>query len=122
MDFHATILDAAGIEADPSNQPDGNSLTGLLTGTSSLKRDAIYFHYPNYALHKKNRPGSAIRHGNFKLIKFYDDNSVELYNLRDDLSESKDLSKSMPDKATELKNKLEIWISETDAKVPAATN
>lgn len=122
MDFHATILDAAGIEADPSNHPDGVSLTDLLDGTSSLKRDAIYFHYPNYAFHKKNRPGSAIRRGHFKLIKFYDDNSVELYNLRDDLSESKDLSKSMPDKTTELKNKLEIWISETDAKVPAATN
>ncbi|MDA7910268.1 sulfatase-like hydrolase/transferase [bacterium] len=122
MDFHATILDAVGIAADPSNHPDGDSLTDLLTGTSSLNRDAIYFHYPNYAFHKKNRPGSAIRCGDYKLIKFYDDNSVELYNLKEDLSESNDLSKSMPNKTMELKNKLEAWISETDAKTPANAN
>ena len=122
MDFHATILDAVGIDADPSNHPDGTSLTGLLTGTSSLNRDAIYFHYPNYAFHKKNRPGSAIRCGDFKLIKHYDDNSVELYNLKEDLSESNDLAESMPDKMIELKNKLETWMADTDAKVPAIAN
>lgn len=122
MDFHATILDAIGIEADPSNHADGDSLIELLTGKSPLNRNEIYFHYPNYAFHKKNRPGSAIRSGNFKLIKFYDDNSVELYNLKEDLSESHDLTGSMPNKTRELKKKLETWISETDAKVPTSTN
>ncbi|MDG1510773.1 MAG: sulfatase [Mariniblastus sp.] len=122
MDFHATILDAVGIEPDPSNHPDGDSLVGLFTGKSPLNRDAIYFHYPNYAFHKKNRPGSAIRSGDFKLIKFYDDNSVELYNLKDDLSEANDLTRSMPEKTAELRNKLETWLSETDAKVPANAN
>ncbi len=122
MDFHATILDAIGIEADPSNHPDGDSLIDLLTGKSPLNRDAIYFHYPNYAFHKKNRPGSAIRSGDFKLIQFYDDNSVELYNLKDDLSESHDLTESMPNKTRELKKRLETWISETDAKTPTSTD
>ena len=122
MDFHATILDAIGIEPDPSNHPDGDSLVDLFTGKSPLDRDAIYFHYPNYAFHKKNRPGSAVRSGEFKLIKFYDDNSVELYNLKDDLSEANDLTRSMPEKTVELRNKLETWLSETDGKVPANAN
>ena len=122
MDFHASILDATGIEPDPTNHPDGNSLIDMCFGKSPLKRDAIYFHYPNYAFHKKNRPGSAIRAGDFKLIKFYDDNSTELYNLKEDLSEANDLSKLMPEKTAELKNKLESWISETNARVPTIAN
>ena len=122
MDFHASILDATGIEPDPTNHPDGNSLIDMCFGKSPLNRDAIYFHYPNYAFHKKNRPGSAIRAGDFKLIKFYDDNSVELYNLSEDLSEANDLAKSMPKKTAELKNKLESWISETNARVPTIAN
>ena len=73
MDIHATILEAANLEADPSNTPDGVSLLKTLEGEATLRRDAIYFHYPNYAFHKENRLGSAVRSGDFKLIKFYDD-------------------------------------------------
>ncbi len=118
MDIHATILDAANLPCDPTNTPDGVSLLPLLRGEAEPERDAIYFHYPNYAFHKKNRMGSAIRSGDFKLIKFYDDNSAELYNLSSDISESRNLVDELPETARQLHFKLEEWLSNTGASKP----
>jgi arylsulfatase A len=118
MDIHATILEAANLQADPSNTPDGVSLVKMLEGEAELARDSIYFHYPNYAFHKQNRLGSAIRAGDFKLIRFYDDNSVELYNLKHDIGESENLAAAMPDRAAQLRAKLETWLEETEASHP----
>ncbi|TWU32633.1 Arylsulfatase [Novipirellula artificiosorum] len=68
MDIHATILEVANLKTDPSNTPDGVSLLPMLKDESKLERESIYFHYPNYAFHKGNRLGSAVRSGDFKLI------------------------------------------------------
>ncbi|GAB5405052.1 MAG: sulfatase [Aureliella sp.] len=121
MDIHATVLEAANLQADPSNQPDGVSLLPLIRGESGLDRDAIFFHYPNYAFHKKNRMASAIRSGDYKLIKFYDDDSTELYNLTEDISESTDLSNKFPDKTRQLRRQLESWLVNTNASQPKRT-
>ncbi len=118
MDIHATILAAANLTAVPSNTPDGVSLRPMFEDGVELPRDAICFHYPNYAFHKENRMGSAIRSGDFKLIWFYDDDSVELYNLKVDISESRDVAKEMPDKAKLLRAELEQWLKETNASQP----
>ncbi|EMI45536.1 sulfatase [Rhodopirellula sp. SWK7] len=118
MDIHATILDTANLTADPSNTPDGISLLPLLRDESELERKSIYFHYPNYAFHKENRLGSAIRSGDYKLIKFYDDDSVELYDLKNDISESRNLAKEMPEKAERLRLELNKWLKETNASQP----
>ena len=79
---------------------------------------SICFHYPNYAFHKQNRLGSAIRSGDYKLIKFYDDDSIELYDLNNDISESTDLASEMPEKAAELRRELETWLKKTNASQP----
>ena len=118
MDIHATILEAAGLKSDPSNTPDGVSLLPMLDDETKLGRKSIYFHYPNYAFHKKNRLGSAIRSGDYKLIKFYDDDSVELYDLKNDIGESKNLARKMPDKTKQLRTDLESWLKETKASQP----
>lgn len=118
MDFLPTILDVAGLKPSPGVPLDGESLMPLLRGEGQLERDAIYFHYPNYAFHKENRLGGAIRMGDYKLIEFYDDNSVELYNLVDDLSEEYDLSTEMPEKAAEMKDNLDKWLVSSGAKMP----
>ncbi len=118
MDIHATILEAAKLQADPSNTPDGDSLLPLLTGESELKREAIYFHYPNYAFHKRNRLASAVRSGDYKLLQFYDDDSVELYDLKNDISESRNLADQMPEKAAQLRARLQAWLKDTDASQP----
>ncbi len=118
MDVHATILDVTGLKHDPGNTPDGVSLAPILFDNSDIKREAIYFHYPNYAFHKKNRFASVIRAGDFKLIKRYDDDSLELYDLASDIGETKDLADILPDKALELSRRLESWLAETNASQP----
>ena len=102
----------------PHGPLDGSDLTPVLTGQGQLAREAIYFHYPNYAFHKKNRMGSAIRQGDFKLIKFYDGPNIELYNLKADIGEQNNLSESHLRMARQLENKLDHWLKETGASQP----
>jgi len=118
MDCVPTLIEAAGLAAIDDQPVDGESLIPLFTQTGDLDRDAIYFHYPNYAFHKQNRLGSAIRMGDYKLIKFYDDDSVELYNLATDIGETTDLAEQMPDRAKRLESKLDAWLAESDAAMP----
>ncbi len=118
MDTYPTILEAVGLSRDDHEARDGVSLLPLLKQAGTLDRDALYFHYPNYAFHKRNRLGSAIREGDFKLIKWYDDDSMELYNLADDIGESRNLAESSPAAVARLAGKLDEWLKETDAKFP----
>ena len=90
----------------------------MLKGEAKPKREAIFWHYPNFAFHKDNRLGSAIRMGDYKLLEFFDDNSVLLYNLKEDLSEKKDLAKAKPELAAEMRKRLHAWRKESGAKMP----
>ncbi len=91
-DLHPTILAATGLDLNSTIPNDGHNLLPLLKGKEKLKNRAVYWHYPNFAFHRDNRLGSAIREGDHKLIHFYDTDSVELYNLKNDISEKNDLS------------------------------
>lgn len=117
-DFYPTVLEVAGLKPDADKKIDGESILPLLEQAGRLKRKAIYFHYPNYAWHGSNRLGSAIREGDYKLLKWYDDDSVELYNLKKDIGEETDLSKSKRRRAARLEKKLDAWLAETGAKMP----
>ena len=124
MDFFPTFLEVAGLK--PGKGPlDGESIVPLLkqqtrfTGGGGLKRDEIFFHFPNYAWHMGNRLGGAVVASNgWKLIRNYDDNSLELYNLREDLSEKKNRAKEKPQLAKSLNAKLAAWLKETKAPMP----
>lgn len=118
MDFFPTILELAGLNHLPDAPMDGESLLPILRGSGSFERDAIYFHYPNYAFHGENRLGGAIREGDYKLIEFYDDGSVELYDVTNDISEEHDLSEEMPERAAAMKAKLDRWLESSGAKMP----
>jgi arylsulfatase A-like enzyme len=119
MDLHPTILDAAGLSSDPNNPLDGVSLLPLFDPTRRWERSTLYFHYPNYAFHGGNRLGGAIRQGVHKLIERFDDGSVELYDLQQDLSEGNNLAAKMPDVAVELHSKLRAWRDDVGAAMPA---
>jgi arylsulfatase A len=119
MDLTATILDAANVPLAKNEALDGVSLRPLLRG-ETLTREFIYFHYPHFAFHKTNRPGSAIRSGPYKLIRRYDDNSVELFNLAEDLGEQRNIAAQKPDLAEKLNQQLELWLTETKAQLPTA--
>jgi len=118
MDFFPTLLELAGLESDPSQPLDGESLVPVLEETGTLKRDALYFHYPNYAWHRSNRLGGAIREGNLKLVENFDDGSSELYDLSNDLSEKHDLASTRPADAARLQKRLADWRHETKAAMP----
>jgi arylsulfatase A-like enzyme len=117
MDLTATILDAAGVELGRGESLDGTSLRPLLQGRR-LPREALYFHYPHYAWHHSNRPGGAVRSGPYKLIRRYDDNSLELYDLSRDISETRNLAALMPALAARLDAQLGRWLEQTAAQMP----
>ena len=118
-DIVPTLIEVAGLPTINDHPVDGESLVPLLKQAESLQRDAIYFHYPNYAFHKNNRLGSAVRQGDYKLIKWYDDGSVELYDLVNDLGEQKNLAEQKPKLAEYLETKLDNWLKKNNAKFPA---
>ncbi|HEV3203019.1 MAG TPA: sulfatase [Gemmataceae bacterium] len=114
VDFYPTILEMAGL---PKKQVDGVSLVPLLKQTGDLKRDALYWHYPHYS-NQGGKPGSAIRKGDYKLIEFYEDGKLELYNLKEDIGEKTDLASKMPQKAKEMREMLNEWRKAVDAQMP----
>ncbi len=116
-DLMSTFCEMAG--ADLPNQPiDGKSMVSLLKNPqSALARDAIYFHYPHY---HHSRPAGAIRMGDWKLIEFFDGSPLELYNLAEDIGESKNLAAKMPDRAKHLQATLAEWRVESGARMPTA--
>jgi arylsulfatase A-like enzyme len=62
--------------------------------------------------------GSAVRSGDFKLIQFYDDDSIELYNLKEDLEEKNNLAPIRRSKAAALQQSLQAWLKENRARMP----
>jgi arylsulfatase A-like enzyme len=116
-DFYPTMLQMAGLPLKPNQHVDGVSLVPLLKGKGKLKRQAIYWHYPHYH-GSGSKPSSAVRAGDYKLIEWYEDNSVELYNLKDDIGEQHDLAARMPQKAAELRKLLHRWLKRVKADVP----
>jgi arylsulfatase A-like enzyme len=58
------------------------------------------------------------RVGDWKLIRFYENNRDELYNLRDDLSEVRDLAAQEPEKRREVSQRLDEWLKDVGAQMP----
>ena len=83
---------------------------------AKLDRDALFFHYPHY--YHTTTPVGAIRARDWKLLEYFEDNHVELYNLRDDPSERRDLAKQMPDRAAELRQRLHARRDAVGAALP----
>jgi arylsulfatase A-like enzyme len=124
VDLFPTLLEVAGAPALPDYPLDGASYLKLLTsgGKAALGREAIYWHFPGYLGAGpgfwRTTPAGAIRAGDWKLIEFFENGRLELYNLRDDLSETNNLAAKLPDKAKELHTKLAAWRKEIHASMP----
>jgi arylsulfatase A-like enzyme len=117
-DFYPTILDLAGVEPMPEQHADGVSIVPVLADASSeLDREAIYFHFPHHSLNG-GRPSGAIRVGSFKLIEFFGRGRLELYNVEDDIGETKNLAGAMPERTRQLRRMLVDWRKSVDAKMP----
>jgi arylsulfatase A-like enzyme len=121
-DLYPTLLEMAGIADVPRHTPDGVSLVPLLKNPTggSLQREALYWHYPHHQWYQQGgtMPYSAIRMADYRLVEFYDDMHVELYDLKNDIGETKDLAKEMPEKAAALRDKLHAWQKGVGAQMP----
>ncbi len=115
VDIFPTIVRAAGLKLPSDRVIDGCDLKPILAGGDSLDRQAIYWHFPHY----RHKPGpySIIREGDWKLIKWYE-GPVSLFNLKEDLSERKDLAEKMPAQVEKLEAKLMAHLRRVGAQIP----
>ena len=118
-DFYPTFVELAGGKLPENQTIDGSSIVPLLKSPETkLKRSAIHFHYPHY---HHDRPASAIREREWKLIEYLDGTGdMELYHIAKDLSESKNLAKEKVGRAADLKKKLNAWRQQVSARMPIA--
>lgn len=124
IDIFPTLLEMTGIEAPAGASFDGIGLEGLLRG-GELGRDTMFFHFPHYVPKPKNMSASAVRHGDYKLIRRYDKDGdrpykFELYNLADDLGETENLAAQMPEMVSQLDAMIAGHLMDTGTPVPPA--
>ncbi|MEX2169997.1 MAG: sulfatase [Pirellulales bacterium] len=120
MDLYPTILEMIGTSDAEKVALDGLSLAPLLRQNGDLPERPLFWHYPHYQHYQQEgtTPYGAIRRGDYRLIEFYDDNRVELYNLRDDVGERNNLADSSPALVKSLRDELHTWLRAVDAQMP----
>ena len=130
IDLYPTFLEFAG--ASIPDRLDGLSLLPALQN-KALPERALFWHFPAYLQSYKKDPASnspffrttpcsVIRKGDWKLIQYFEDNALELYNLRSDLSEATNLAQTNPSKTMALLSELQAWQKETKAPIPTEKN
>jgi arylsulfatase A-like enzyme len=125
VDVYPTLLAIAGGTPRPGTTFDGVSFAPLLRNPqATLPRDAIYWHFPGYLesyVHEKGwrtSPVGAVHAGDFKLLEFFETGAVELYNLRDDVGETRNLAAQSPEKVRQLRAQLATWRQQIGAAMP----
>lgn len=138
VDLYPTFCEMTGADL-PDGQPgDGESLVSLFKGEAAaadkLAQRPLFWHFPAYLQSYagvmdeqrdplfRSRPCSIIRVGDFKLHQYFEDGGIELYNLTEDISESKNLAETQPEKAQQLLAQLESWRESIGAPVPTKPN
>ena len=138
VDYLPTFAQLAGATL-PTNQPvDGQSIVPLMLGKSALENRSIFWHYPLYLVgtqyntvvnvygtdipYWRATPCSVIRQGDWKLMQFFEDESVQLFNLKEDLGENRDLAGSEPEITARLLEELRAWQKDTGAVIPSVLN
>ena len=116
-DFYPTFVSVASGALPVSQTIDGVDMSPLLDGTvGRIERRSLFWHFPHY---HHDRPASAIRDGDWKLIQYLDGTGdLELYNLKDDLGEEKNLITTYPGRRNDLMSKLKAWQTDTIARLP----
>jgi arylsulfatase A-like enzyme len=116
MDLYPTTLDLAGLEVVLHDGQ--NLLPMLMSADHQMTRSSLFWHYPHY--HPGGAtPYSAIRKGDYKLIEFFEDGTLELYNLKEDIGESENLMESSSEIQRDLHLDLQKWRNEVDAQYPS---
>jgi hypothetical protein len=101
----------------PEQHLDGVSFVPLLNGENTPRGKPLFWHYPHYS-NQGGAPHGAIRDGDWKLIEWYEDGALELYNIPQDIGEKNDLANALPDKVKDLHSRLVAWRKDVGAMMP----
>ena len=116
-DYYPTLLDLAGLPLAPEQHRDGVSIVPLLKGGKLQRNAPLFWHYPHYG-NQGGRPFGMVRDGAWKLIEWYEDGSIELYNVPADIAEKNNLASAQPDRVKQLRAKLAAWRQDVHAQMP----
>ena len=135
LDFYPTFLEIAEMEKKKDKMLDGQSIVPVLIGKNRMKERSLFWHFPIYLEAQikggddstqdplfRTRPGSSVRLGDWKLIQYFENNDLELYNLKEDIGEKINRAGTDPKKRNKLLKILEKWRKETNAPVPGGLN
>jgi arylsulfatase A-like enzyme len=115
-DYFPTILAATGHDLLPDIHKDGMSfLTYLKNPTSPSSGRTMFWHYPHWG-NQGGSPGTAVRDGKWKLIRWAWPARTELFDLEADPGESVDLSASQPERVGQLEEKINFFLKSTRAR------
>lgn len=127
-DLYPTFLAATGSKRSEGYRLDGVDLSPVLRGTGEIAERALFWHFPAYLQGRfekdqfRTRPGAVVRRGKWKLIEFFEDRRLELYDLVEDRAEQTNVAKEHPDIAKELHAVMVAWRQQTGAPVPTQAN
>jgi arylsulfatase A len=132
VDLLPTMLPMAGAKVPSTHKVDGVNLLPVLRTGSSKGSRALYGYMPFYDVRWAHTPSAILREGDFKLIEFFGDyldanrggeyvvgERLELYNLRDDVSEQQNLASANPQRVKQMRAKLHAWIRSCGEQLPA---
>ncbi len=118
VDFFPTILEMVGIKFDPAKYVlDGESLVPFVQGEKTAEDRPLFWHFPHYSNHGQQSPCGAVRLGDYKLIEYFENNTVQLFDLKNDPQEQHDLSGTNPGKVDELRKILHQWRKDVNAQM-----
>ena len=135
VDFLPTFAELARAELPETQTVDGTDISPLMFGKEIPER-SIFWHYPLYlqgigltidvpggkSYSWRGFPSTSLRRGDWKLIEFHEDNSIGLYNLKDDPGEQNNLAASLPERAAKMRTELDAWQESTNAPIPSEPN
>ncbi|MBR8536376.1 sulfatase [Carboxylicivirga sediminis] len=117
-DIYPTVLQMAGLPQRPKDHIDGVDVTGAIKGQVFNRETPIFWHSPmGRPTSTGDRNSTAVRLGDYKLVDWYDEGTIELYNLKDDIGEQHNLAEQMPEKAGELHQLVKEWRASIDAEI-----
>lgn len=115
-DFFPSLLEMTGLPQKRDQHLDGASFAAAVKG-QPFDRKAIYWHFPHYSNHGMQSPGGAIRLGDYKLLEYFENKTVQLFNLKVDPGEQNDLANRQPAKTKVLLAMLQAWRKDVSARM-----
>ena len=118
IDYLPTLCEITGISEIPQNVDGKSIIPFLLNPELTVEQNRpLFWHYPHFS-NQLGRPAGSVRVGDFKLVELYETETLELYNLKDDISEANDLSSTLKDKTEEMYQMLKTWRKNVNAQMP----